>query len=132
MYLFLDALLSLLHFLLIAFVLTGWALKRTRRAHLTLMGLTAFSWLGLGYWYGLGYCPLTDWHWQVKRKLGETGLPSSYIKYYLDSTTGSDWNSSLVDTAVGSLGFAALSLNLIVGKLESRRSDGFVAEGCKE
>ena len=122
MYLFLDALLSLLHLLVIVFVLTGWAMKRTRKAHLILLGLTLFSWLGLGYRYGLGYCPLTDWHWQVKRKLGETGLPSSYIKYYLDSGTGADWNSSLVDAAVGGLGVVALSLNLIARKLESRRS----------
>ncbi len=123
MYLFLDVLLALLHLLLIVFVLTGWAMKQTRRAHLTLLGLTAFSWLGLGYWYGFGYCPLTDWHWQVKRKLGESGLPGSYVKYYLDSVTGSDWDAFLIDASVAGLGLAALSLNLIIARLESRATD---------
>lgn len=37
--------------------------------------------------YGRGYCPCNDWYWQVKRELGETGLPASYIKYFLDLTT---------------------------------------------
>ena len=119
MYIFLDVLLSLLHSLLIVFVLAGWAMKQTRRAHLTLIGLTVFSWIGLGYWYGFGYCPLTDWHWQVKRKLGQSGLPSSYVKYYLDSATGLEWDASLVDASVAGLGLAALSLNLIKTKLES-------------
>ena len=70
MYIFLDALLFLLHSLLIIFVLTGWAIKKTRKTHLTLLGLTLFSRLGLGYWYRFGYCPLTDWHWQLKRRQG--------------------------------------------------------------
>ena len=33
--------------------------------------------VGLGAVYGWGYCPCTDWHWDVKRRLGETGLPRS-------------------------------------------------------
>ena len=123
MYILLDVVLSLLHWLLIVFVLAGWAMKQTRRAHLTLLGLTAFSWVGLGYWYGFGYCPLTDWHWQLKRKLGGSGLPGSYVKYYLDSATGSDWDPFLVDASVAGLGLAALGLNLIIAGLESRTTD---------
>ncbi len=122
MYILLDTLLSLLHWLLIVFVLTGWAMKRTRKAHLTLLGLTVFSWLGLGYWLGFGYCLLTDWHWQVKRNLGQSGLPSSYVKYCLDSATDLDWDAFLVDSSVTGLGLAALSLNLIAKKLESSES----------
>ncbi len=119
MYLFLDIFFLLFHSLLIVFLLAGWALKRTRKAHRLLILLTVFSWLGLGMWYGFGYCPLTDWHWQVKRKLGETELPISYVKYYLDSATGLDWDAFLVDASVAALGLAALGLNLLKARLES-------------
>jgi hypothetical protein len=27
----------------------------------------------------IGYCLSTDWHWQVKRARGETGLPNSEV-----------------------------------------------------
>lgn len=40
--------------------------------------------MGLGYFYGWGYCLLTDWHWEIKRKLGEVDLPSSFVSYSLD------------------------------------------------
>jgi hypothetical protein len=63
--------------------------------------LTASSWLVLGYFYGLGYCFLTDWHWQVKRALGVRRLPGSFIKYAADFVTGSDFPPNLVDTVAG-------------------------------
>jgi hypothetical protein len=47
----------------------GWAWRRTRRLHLIAVGLTAASWVGLGARYGWGYCPCTDWHWQVREQL---------------------------------------------------------------
>jgi hypothetical protein len=27
----------------------------------------SLSWFGLGLFYGIGYCPSTDWHWRIKR-----------------------------------------------------------------
>jgi hypothetical protein len=63
------------------------------------MGLTLLAWLGIGWYIGtIGYCPLTDWHWDVKRALGETDLPNSFIKYLLDWVFQSDLNRKLVDT----------------------------------
>ena len=58
------------------------------------------SWFGLGICYGWGYCPYTDWHWEVKHRLGETELPNSYIKYYLDKLTGFTWDPLVVDAVV--------------------------------
>ena len=72
------------HSALIAFNLFGWTWKRTRRLNLLSIGLTAGSWLAFAPWYGLGYCPCTDWHWQVKEQLGESALPHSFIKYLWD------------------------------------------------
>jgi hypothetical protein len=66
--------------------------------------------------YQLGYCFLTDWHWDVLRKLGETDLPNSYTKYLADRLTGLDWDAALVDTVtvvgmcVGVLGAAVVNV----------------------
>src|SRR2546428_5981250 len=75
-----DKALTLVHLALIGFVLVGWLPRRTRRAHLIVAVLVAASWLGLGAWYGLGYCPLTDWQWQVRPQMGARDLPSSFIE----------------------------------------------------
>lgn len=107
----LDAFFAAFHGALILFNLTGWIWARTRRVHLAVIGLTFLSWFGLGIFYGWGYCPCTDWHWQVKRGLGETDLPYSYVKYYADRLTGIAWDPQLVDATVLSLALLALLLS---------------------
>ena len=80
----LNIVIGAVHVLLIVACLTGWIFPSTRKAHLILMGMVLGCWFLLGLKYGIGYCPLTDWHWQVKEKLGEDSLPNSFIKYLLD------------------------------------------------
>lgn len=92
----LDLFFSFLHIAFTLFNLVGWIWKRTRRIHLVTMGLTTASWFILGIWFGWGYCFLTDWQWDVKRKLGETNLPSSFIKYFVDKLFGGDISPSIV------------------------------------
>lgn len=94
----LDYFFTILHTGVVMFCLMGWAWKGTRRYHLLIISLTLLSWFGLGAVYGWGYCPSTDLHWHVKRELGETDLPISYIKYLADKLTGVKWPSSFVDT----------------------------------
>lgn len=96
---FLDIFLTLVHFALIGFNLFGWIWIKTRRAHLVTVALTAFCWFILGIWFGWGYCPVTDWQWKIKEKLGETNLPGSFIKYYADRISGRNIDPSIVDTA---------------------------------
>lgn len=111
MYQFLDVFFVVFHFSLIAFNLTGWIWRKTRRLHLYVISATIFSWVGLGAVYGWGYCPCTDWHWQVKRALGEADLPASYVKYYLDSISGFAWSAPLVDSIVAISGVGALLIS---------------------
>ena len=119
--LLLDIFFVIFHSSLILFVLVGWIWKFSRGVHLLVLSLIMGSWFGLGRVYGFGYCPCTDWHWQVKRKLGETELPGSYLKYYADLLTGWNWNPAAVDTAVLVVGLAAFVVSLGLNWRDWRR-----------
>lgn len=127
----LDLAFVVLHGALVAFNLTGWMWRRTRRLHLAVLGLTLASWVVLGAFYGWGYCPCTDWHWDVKRALGADDLPRSYVKYYLDRLTGTAWHPALVDGLVVSAALAAfgLSAGLTLRDRRRRRADRGASAG---
>lgn len=122
-YVFLDLLFVVFHSFFIVFNLIGWIWKKTRKIHLLALGLTMISWFILGIWYGLGYCPCTDWHWQVKRKLGETELPFSYVKYYIDRLTGLEWNALVLDVSVLGFGLAAFGISVWLNWRDWRTAD---------
>ncbi len=97
MYVLLDKFFFVFHSFMIVFNLFGWIWEKTRVANLIMLLLTAFSWFILGIWYGFGYCFCTDWHYQVRMKLGYFDMPSSYVKFLIDSLTGLDINAKLAD-----------------------------------
>jgi hypothetical protein len=108
----LDIFFVIFHTSLVLFNLFGWIWKRTRLLNLFLLALTGTSWLFLGLIVGtLGYCPLTDWHFRVLSRMGETNIPDSYIKYLADRLTGLDFNSILVDKVTLYSYLAALLLS---------------------
>ena len=107
---FLDWFFLLFHSSLVLFNLFGWIWRKTRVLNLAILILTGFSWFGLGIFYGIGYCPLTDWHWQVLHRLGHNQLPESYMQYLMERLTGVSVNSNLVDYST--LGFFLLALFL--------------------
>ncbi|NOX36525.1 MAG: DUF2784 domain-containing protein [Calditrichaeota bacterium] len=111
---FLNGFFFVFHSALIVFNLLGWAWRRTRRWNLYTLLLTGFSWFGLGIWYGFGYCPSTDWHWQVRRRLGYYDMPTSYIQFLLEQLTGWTFNPVLVDvlTLLGFLTALCMSIYL--------------------
>lgn len=111
---FLNLFFFLFHTLWILFVLTGWIWEGTRKLHLAAVGLTGFSWVILGIRYGMGYCPCTDWHWQVRQKLGYEDMPASYVKFLIDEMTGFSLSASLVDTITVTLFVVALILSIYV------------------
>ncbi len=120
----LDIAFVLFHSGLVIFNTIGWAFQKTRRVHLAIISLTIFSWVGLGFFYGFGYCPSTDWHWDVKRALGETELPASWIKYYLDLVTGQSWDPQIIDATVAVVGIGALVLSVVLNLRESASKRG--------
>jgi hypothetical protein len=113
LYHLLDIFFVIFHSSLIIFNLFGWIWKKTRIANLITLILTGASWLFLGLIVGtLGYCPFTDWHFDVLYKLGKTDLPNSYIKYLADRLTGMDFDARMVDNVTLYAFVAALVLSL--------------------
>ena len=109
--LYLDILFNLIHLLIVFFNIIAPFVRPLRKASIFAQSLTIFSWLGLGIYYGIGYCPITDWHWQAKRRLGEYDLPSSYIKYIADYIFSIDSNPWLIDFLTGFIFLSAVSYN---------------------
>jgi len=103
-----DGFFLLLHTAVILFNLFGWCWAATRRANLILLLATAASWIGLGAFYGLGYCPLTDWHYQALWEAGVTDLPRSYIAYMCERISG--WRPPALATDVVTAGAFASAL----------------------
>ena len=99
----------------IAFACVGWIRRRTRPWHLAAVIVTAASWFGLGIRYGWGYCPCTDWHWQVRERLGYRD-PPSYMQLLIAEVTGLDLPPAWIDagTVSGLAIVAALSVTLNV------------------
>jgi hypothetical protein len=111
----LDIFFMVFHSSLIIFNLFGWILRRTRIWNLVTLILTGASWLFLGLIVGtLGYCPLTEWHFNILLKLGDSNLPNSYIKYLTDRITGLDVSASLIDKVTLYSFIAALAISILL------------------
>ncbi|OQP59538.1 hypothetical protein A3860_37110 [Niastella vici] len=96
-YSFLNYFFFVFHTLFTLFNIVGWIFPATRKWNLITLLLTAFSWFILGIWYGWGYCFCTDWHWQVREKLGYHDQQRSYISFLLQKLTGISFNEKLVE-----------------------------------
>jgi hypothetical protein len=109
-----DIFFTIFHTALILFNLFGWIWRKTRVANLVTLLLTGGSWFILGLFYVMGYCPLTDWHFQVLRKMGKTGLPNSYTEYLAERLVGHDFSTGLVNqlTLWGFVAALVLSVTL--------------------
>ncbi len=118
---FLDNFFTIFHTLFAIFNVFGWIWTKTRKINLLLLLLTAFSWIILGIWYGIGYCPLTEYHWQVRYRLGYHDMPYSYIKFLLDIWTGLDWNPMVVDTITALLFSSALFISVFLNFKDWRK-----------
>jgi hypothetical protein len=129
---FLDLFFLFIHSAVVVVNVFGWVWKKTRKIALGLQLLTGFMWtvVSLLLTGGLGYCPLTDWHWQVLQKLGHQDLPSSYIKYLMDRITGMDWDLGLVQgITLGGLVFGfAMTVTLVVRDVIRKRRQAEAAQ----
>ena len=111
---FLDAALYSLHVLVVLANTFLWIWKKTRKLHLIVISLTAFSWFVMGIWYGWGYCFLTDWEWDIKRELGETDLPNSFIHYAVNNNLGLDISAQVLDGLTLGVFIVAFLLSVVL------------------
>jgi hypothetical protein len=112
------------HTIFILFAIGGWAFKKTRKLNAIILLLTGFSWFFLGIWYGLGYCPCTDWHWQVRVKLGHFDMPESYVKFLIKYITGIDLSAKLVDAITLSLFLICLIVSVLLNYKDVKKDMG--------
>jgi len=119
-----DELLNILFFVVhtvwMIFNCVGWIWRRSRPWHLASLVLTGLSWFGLGIWYGWGYCPCTDWHWQVRERLGYQD-PPSYTELLMEELTGLEVSTPTANLITVSVVAAALVLNAVLNVRDWRR-----------
>jgi hypothetical protein len=118
--------LTIVHLAIVLFNLFGWIPKLTRKAHFISILLTAASWFLLGIFYGMNYCPFTDWQWQVKEKLGEGNLPVNFIEYFAEKIIGRDFNSQFINNVIA-ISFAIVAMlsvyiNFMLPRLRKTKS----------
>jgi len=75
----------------------------------------------MGLWHGIGYCVLTDWHWQVRSALGIHDGDQSYIELLIRVLTGWTAPPSLVQTGAGIV-FVVCLLSSVVLNVKDARS----------
>tara|TARA_R110002033_G_scaffold107698_1_gene154103 strand:+ start:624 stop:1013 length:390 start_codon:yes stop_codon:yes gene_type:complete len=113
------------HTALIIFNLFGWMFAHTRKLNLITLLLTFGSWVLLGIWKGWGYCFLTDWHYEVLKRLGQSNLPSSYIAFLVESITGWLPSAGLTNTMTLALAILALVCSLWVNFISKKKSNQY-------
>jgi len=123
-YQFLNIFFFVFHTLFTVFNVVGWIFPKTRKLHLITMSLTAFSWFILGIWYGWGYCFCTDWHWDVREKLGYHDRSNSYIHFLILKLTGADLNENLVENITLILFIISFALSIWLNIKDHLRKSG--------
>ena len=112
----LNLLLHGVHLTIIIFSVTGWMIPALRPFHLLLCLLIAFSWLVLGARKGWGYCLVTDWQWNLMRRMGRTDLPSSYMPMLYRFITGHEGDNRRIEMVTRSVFFCSLLASLVVNR----------------
>jgi hypothetical protein len=111
-----DYFFILFHSALILFNIFGWIIPKWRFANLISLSVTAFSWFVLGIWYGIGYCPFTDWHWKVRQLLGYRDESNSYIHFLILKIFGVHLPENWVDTATLIILLLAFFISVILNQ----------------
>lgn len=110
---FLNVFFFVFHLALIVFNLVGWAFRTVRKWHLASLAITAFSWFVLGIFFGWGYCFLTDWHYEIRERLGLIVDTPSYIHFLLKRLSLDYWSAQVTEILTGILFGTSLAMSII-------------------
>ena len=114
---------------LIVFNVFGWAHPKTRKWNLVTLLLTLARWAGMGYYYGMGYCICTDWHWQVRDAMGIEDTASSYIVLLVRNVSGWDPPVLLANEVAKWVFLSALALSVGLNAWDWRQRKRAVCHG---
>lgn len=118
-----------LHLAVIGLNLFGWTVPRLRVVTFLMQLITIGCWVGFGVvkdWWG--YCPLTDWHWEVLAALGNEPAQNNYIAYILAQWAGLYLPNAMVQgLIIGSFTMAVLANSYIL----TQSSIGYNSENIK-
>jgi len=123
----LDGAFFAFHTALVLFNVFGWIPKRTRKLNLACLLLTAASWFLMGLWHGIGYCLLTDLHWQVRHALGIHDPDHTYIQLLIRLLTGWEPSDFLVETFSGVVFAVAFAASLGLNIADRKRARAQIA-----
>ena len=117
------------HTVLIVFNVFGWAHRKTRKWNLVTLLLTLASWVGMGMFYGMGYCICTDWHWQVREAMGIEDTASSYIVLLVRNVSGWEPPGSLANEVAKWVFLSALAMSVGLNARDWRKRKRAVCHG---
>ena len=106
----LDIFLYFLHVMLIVFVMFGWVWQPLTIWHFSSLILMGVVWIVIGA-MGLWNCPLTNLHWKIKEKRGQSGMPVSFVNYFLNQVTGRKLTHKFVQTVLLIVYFSSMFLS---------------------
>ena len=112
----LSLLLHGVHLFIIIFSVIGWMIPALRPYHLLLCLMIASSWFVLGANKGWGYCLVTDWQWNLMRRMGRTDLPSSYMPLLYRSITGHEGDDKRIELVTRSVFSCSFLASLVVNR----------------
>jgi len=110
----LDAAFHPIHAAIILLSTLGWVFPPTRRIGLAIQALVLFSWFGLGWFRGFGYCLATDWHARIQRRRGKQGFPHGYIAFLSERLAGIHAEAAATNRITMAVFFVALVCSLAV------------------
>ena len=121
-----DGAMWIFHTALILFNILGWMWAKTRKWNLFTLGLTAFSWLAMGAFYGVGYCVCTDIHYRIRDALGIHDPSGSYLQLLVQKVSGW-WPSQSLTNNIAAIVFGlsivmSVSLNIRDARLRRKSS----------
>jgi hypothetical protein len=109
----------------------GWIWPKLRRWNLITLGLTAFSWLLMGLWYGIGYCVCTDLHYRVRDALGVKDPSGSYLQLLVWKLSGWWPPETMVNTVAGWVFGSSVVLSVAFNVRDMIRKRRLVDASCK-
>ncbi len=110
----LDAAFHPVHAAIILLSTLGWVFPPTRRIGLAIQVLVLFSWFGLGWFRGFGYCLATDWHTRIQLCRGKQGFPHGYIRFLYERLAGIESEPAATNLITMAVFFVALACSLAV------------------